>query len=212
MTRVNGAAFILVFTTVVLPGCASAPRDADYIPASDTQQNPGAPVKDVEGKHRYVLSLMAAADWHTAAEQLELITTGHPDLSGPWVNLGIVRTRIGDSAAAEVAFKRALDANAGNTEAYNQLGMLYRRSGRHEEARFIYNEGLKQAPDYADLHWNLAILHDKYLADPALALAHYERYQQLTKSDDTQLQQWIALLREQVPATEPDKMTAEVKK
>lgn len=203
----------LLLVTLLLGGCASAPQNSDsFVPASDSQPAPATPVKDVKGKHQYVLSLMTAEDWHGAAEQLELITTGHPDLSGPWVNLGIVRTRLGDSAAAEAAFKHALDANARNVEAYNQLGMLYRRSGRLEDARFIYNEGLKQDPDHADLHWNLAILHDRYLPDPAMALAHYEHYQQLTKSDDARLQRWVVELREKMPPTEAESMTAEAKK
>ena len=169
-------------------------------------------MKDVKGKYRYALALMADEDWHGAAAELQRITSTHPDLSGPWVNLGIVKTRLGDSAAAGTAFKHALDANARNAEAYNQLGMLYRRSGRLEDARDIYNEGLRQSPDHADLHWNLAILHDRYLPVAKLALTHYERYQQLTKSDDAQLQQWIAQLREQIPATELVKMTAEANK
>jgi Tfp pilus assembly protein PilF len=119
---------------------------------------------------------------------------------------------LGDSSAAEAAFKQALDADAGMAEAWNQLGMLYRRSGHLEKARAAYNAGLERSPDHADLHWNLALLHDTHLPDPVLALAHFERYRELTKSEDPQLQQWIATLREQVPAPEPEKMTAEAKK
>ncbi len=200
----KGPALALVLAAALLSGCASAPVDNNVMPTSDTPSKPAAPVKDAEGKHRYVLALMEKEDWHTAAEELEHLTAARPNLPGPWVNLGIV--------SAEAAFKQALDANAGMAEAWNQLGMLYRRTGRLDEARTSYNAGLEQAPDHADLHWNLALLHDRYLPDPALALAHYERYQQLTKSDDAQLQQWIAKLREQVPATEPTKMTAEAKK
>jgi tetratricopeptide (TPR) repeat protein len=170
------------------------------------------PVKDAEGKHHYVLALMEKEEWHKAAEELELLTGARPKLAGPWVNLGIVRTMLGDSDAAEIAFKRAVDADAGHAEAWNQLGMLYRRTGRLEEARTAYNAGLQGNPKHSNLHWNLALLHDQYLPDPALALAHYERYQQLTKSDDAQLQQWIVTLREQVPAEPPKKMTAEAKK
>ena len=201
--------FALVLSTAALSGCAGTPQSDSFIPASDHEQSSKAPVKDVKGKYRYALALMTDEDLHGAAAELQRITFTHPNLSGPWVNLGIVKTRLGDSGAAETAFKHALDANARNTEAYNQLGMLYRRSGRLEDAHDIYYEGLRQSPDHANLHWNLAILHDSYLPDAKLALTHYQRYQQLTKSDDAQLQQWIAQLREQIPATELVKMTAE---
>lgn len=212
MTRIIKLVLAASFSGMLIAGCASTPRTDNILPASDTQQKPAAPVKDAEGKHRYVLALMNDENWTEAATELEVLTAARPGLAGPWVNLGIVRTMLGDSAAAESAFKRALDANAGSAEAWNQLGMLYRRSGRLEEARSAYNSGLQSSPNHADLHWNLAILHDRYLPDPVIALAHYERYQQLTKSDDPQLTHWIASLREQVPKAEPAKMTAEAKK
>jgi tetratricopeptide (TPR) repeat protein len=203
---------LLLFLASGISGCAGTPPEGNYVPASDSQPAPAAPARDVEAKHKYVLSLMADGNWHGAAELLEDITAARPKLSGPWVNLGIVRSMHGDSGAAEAAFKRALDVDAGNAEAHNQLGMLYRRTGRLEEARASYNAGLKRHPSHADLHWNLAILHDRYLPDPALALAHYEHYRQLTNSDDAQLQNWIAQLRDQVPEKEPASMTAEAKK
>ncbi|MBT8117483.1 MAG: tetratricopeptide repeat protein [Gammaproteobacteria bacterium] len=208
----KGPLLALVLAAALLSGCASAPVDNNVMPTSDTPSKPAAPVKDAEGKHRYVLALMAKEDWHKAAEELEHLTAARPKLPGPWVNLGIVRTMLGDSTAAEAAFKAALDADAGMAEAWNQLGMLYRRSGHLEKARAAYNAGLERSPDHADLHWNLALLHDRHLPDPVLALTHYERYQQLTKSEDPQLQQWITKLREQVPATKPEKMTAEAGK
>jgi len=212
MTGIIKLTLVACFSGMLIAGCASSPRTDNIVPASDTQQKPATPVKDAEGKHRYVLALMNDENWQAAATELEILTAARPGLAGPWVNLGIVRTMLGDSEAAESAFKRALEANAGSAEAWNQLGMLYRRSGRLEEARSAYNSGLQSSPNHADLHWNLAILHDRYLPDPVIALAHYERYQQLTKSDDPQLTHWIASLREQVPKAEPAKMTAEAKK
>ena len=204
--------FVSFLSAAALSGCASTPQEGHFLPASDHNSTPDTPIKDVKGKHRYALSLMQKGDWHDAAETLELITQQRPRLPGPWVNLGIVKVKLGDSHSAEQAFKHALDASADSIEAYNQLGMLYRRTGRLHDARLIYNEGLKQDPDHADLHWNLAILHDRYLPDHALALAHYQRYQQLTKSDDAQLQHWITQLQKEVPANEPVRVAAEAKK
>ena len=202
----------LLLVTVLLQGCASAPSGENYVPTSDKPQAPAEPVKDAEGKHRYVLALMEKEDWHQAAGELELLTAARPKLSGPWVNLGIVRTMLGDGTAAETAFRQALVANDGNAEAWNQLGMLQRRSGRLEDARASYNAGLQKSPDHAALHWNLAILHDRYLPDPVLALTHYERYRVLAKDQDPRLAVWIAKLREQVPVPVPAKMSAEAQK
>jgi tetratricopeptide (TPR) repeat protein len=86
--------------------------------------------------------------------------------------------------------------------------MLYRRHGRLDEAQFIYEEALRRDPDNSNIHWNLAILYDRYLPNPRQALAHYQRYQQLTASDDPQLQAWITTLEAVNPG---DNVTAKVK-
>jgi tetratricopeptide (TPR) repeat protein len=134
---------------------------------------------------------MQEEQWQAAVDKLEAITTEQPALSGPWLNLGIACTKRGNSKAAEVAFKQAIDVNAANIEAYNQLGILYRRTGRYEEARHIYETALEIDPDNISLHWNLAILHDTDLPDPPKALLHYQRYQQITGSDNPHLLSWI---------------------
>jgi Flp pilus assembly protein TadD len=197
---------------ILLGGCASAPQqESTRAPSPDTPTPASKPPSvDVEHDFRSALALIQSEDWQAAADRLDAITMTDPGLSGAWVNLGIVRVKLGDSTAAEQAFKKAIEANSQQLEAWNQLGIIYRRSGRLEEAQFIYNEALKHDPGYADTHWNLAILHDRYLPDPALALAHYQQYQQLTQSNDPQLQQWIASLREQLPKTV--EMTAGVTK
>jgi Tfp pilus assembly protein PilF len=199
--RINGVLLALVLIAAALSGCASAPQqESTLTPAADSATPAGKPPgPDVERDFRTAIALMQAEDWHAAADRLGAITTAQPGLSGAWVNLGITRIKLGDSTGAEAAFRKAIDANSQQAEAWNQLGILYRRSGRLEEAQSTYNEALKHDPGHANAHWNLAILHDRYLPDPALALTHYEQYQLLTQSDDAQLEQWIASLREQLP-------------
>jgi tetratricopeptide (TPR) repeat protein len=200
-TGINAAVFALLFSAATLSGCAGLPQqETARAPAHDSTAPANKPPSgDVDSDFRSAIALMQAEDWHAAADRLEAISKAEPGLSTPWVNLGIARTKLGDSAGAETAFKKAIEANSRNAEAWNQLGVVYRRSGRLDEALFSYNEALKRERGHSDAHWNLAILHDRYLPDPALALAHYEQYQQLTQSDDAQLQQWIASLREQLP-------------
>ncbi len=149
------------------------------------------PTADTAILHQQAVSLMQQEKWQDAVTRLETITAQQAALSGPWLNLGIAYTKRGNSEAAEAAFKKSIDVNAANIEAYNQLGLLYRRTGRLEEARFMYETALKSDPDNSNIHWNLGILHDKYLPDPRKALLHYRQYQQLTGTDDPQLQAWI---------------------
>ena len=150
---------------------------------------------------------MQAEEWQAARENLTRITRQDPSLSGPWANLGITRTMLGDRSGAEAAFKSAIDTNSRNVEAYNQLGMLYRRHGQLEDARFIYEQALKLDPDNTHLHWNLAILYDRYLPNPHKSLQHYQQYRQLTGSEDASLLAWIAELQAHLQG---DNITARV--
>ena len=191
------ASVLAVSLVILLGGCATAPLEHVGTPGVGVTSGGTETVIDTESEYEAAVLLMKAGDWHAAADKLAVITAAKPRLSGPWTNLGIARNNIGDTAGAEAAFKRALDASAGQVVAYNELGIIYRRSGRLEQAAFIYNEGLKVDPNAADIHWNLGILYDRYLPNPPQALVHYEQYRQLTQSDDRQLLAWISELREQ---------------
>lgn len=189
-------AFIFIFV-FMLVGCASSPPEHAATPAFDAPLAIAETVTDVEGEYQAALKLMQTGDWHAAAAKLAAIAATKPRLSGPWTNLGIARSNVGDTPGAESAFKKAIDSNASQVVAYNELGIIYRRSGRLEQAASIYNEGLKINPNDEDIHWNLGILYDRYLPNPGQALIHYEYYQQLTQSEDRQLLSWISELREQ---------------
>lgn len=177
-------AALVILIPVLVAGCATT-HDRK-IPVSTAK-----PTEDVVALHQQAVALMQQEKWREAVQSLEIITSRQYELSGPWLNLGIAYTKTGDGESAERAFRKSIDMNAGNIEAYNQLGILYRRTGRIEEAGFIYESALIAAPDNTNIHWNLGILHDKYLPDARKALFHYQRYQQLTGSDDAQLQAWI---------------------
>jgi Tfp pilus assembly protein PilF len=192
-------ALAILFGLEMLTGCAAtqpAPPD-----------NTSRPDIDISAEYQQALQEMRKEQWQAASEGLTRITGQDPSLSGPWVNLGITRTKLGDRAGAEAAFKNAIDTNNRNIEAYNQLGMLYRRHGHLEEARFIYEEALKLDPDNTHLHWNLAILYDRYLPNPHKSLQHYQRYRQITRSEDPRLLAWIVELQERA---EGENMTARV--
>ena len=188
----------LAFCVQILIGCSTtSPQKSTTV---------SAPTPELKTSYQHAIQSMQAEQWQAARESLIHITEQNPSLSGPWLNLGITRTMLGNHAGAETAFKTALDVNHRALEAYNQLGMLYRRQGHLDEAQFIYEEALRLEPDNSNIHWNLAILYDRYLTNPRQALQHYQRYQQLTGSDDPQLQAWIARLD-----SHGENMTARVK-
>jgi lipoprotein NlpI len=63
------------------------------------------------------------------------------------------------------------------------------------EARAAYERAISVDPAMPAPHRNLAVLLDLYLAQPAPALDHYERYHQLAGSADPQAVAWLEELR-----------------
>jgi len=166
------------------PAVASAPREA-------------------RSQFEHALELMREKRYDEATTALQAMTRTYPDLSGPYLNLGIAYLRMERPADAEEAIRQALTVNPDNAEGYNLLGLTQRESGRFAEARVSYEQALKLDPQFADVHLNLAILLDLYLGQPQAALEHYERYQEATGVEDQQVKLWITDLKQRLPVAAP---------
>jgi len=92
--------------------------------------------------------------------------------AGAWHLLGNVQAALGDRAAAERAYRRALDANPSFPQAHYNLALLHQAAGRLEEAIAGYRRAIALHPRFAPAHNNLAnALKSTGRAEEALA--HY---------------------------------------
>lgn len=157
-----------------------------------------------EARIEYTRALQALKrkQYKQAEARLRALTRKYPQLSGPYANLGILYRRTNRTDKALEAFEKALALNPRRAETYNHLGILYRDMGEFQKARRAYQTALKLAPDYAYAHLNLGILYDLYLFDGEKALKQYERYQQLTRSRNKNVSNWIIDLRRRVKSGE----------
>jgi Tfp pilus assembly protein PilF len=188
-TRLIG---LVVMTCLLLSGCSSTP--------TRSQQTTASPA--MEADFAQALEYMQTANWAGAMDILEGLAVQNERLPGVWLNLGIARSKLGDSDNAITALEQAVQLDPANAIAHNQLGIVYRQAGDLVRAEQQYEESLGADSRLADAHWNLAMLYELYLHEPARALHHYQEYQQLTGSDDQRLSISIAGLKEQVqPAT-----------
>jgi Tfp pilus assembly protein PilF len=80
------------------------------------------------------------------------------------------------------------------------LGLAQRQQGQFTLAQAAFEAAISQDPQALDPHWNLAILWDLYLAEPAKAQALYQRCLALSPADAPLLNKWLAELKTRKPA------------
>ena len=149
---------------------------------------------DVRADYETALSYLQQGRHDEGIELLEQVAAAAPELSAPRIDLGIARHRAGDLEAAESSLLLALESNPEQPVAHNELGIIYRRTGRFDEARKSYEAALAVYPGFHFARRNLAILCDLYLADLECALENYEAYMKTVPSDE-EASMWIADIR-----------------
>jgi len=140
------------------------------------------------------MQLLADEDYDAGIALLEEVTQAAPDATAPHIDLAIAYARVEDLKKAEASLGRALELNERHPVAHNELGIVYRRTGRFEQARESYETALDLYPDFHFARRNLAILCDVYLGDIGCALENYEEYSRAVPADE-QVAMWIADLK-----------------
>jgi Flp pilus assembly protein TadD len=68
-------------------------------------------------------------------------------------------------------------------EPYNELAVMYVKQKDNVKASAFFNEAYKKAPTNHIVVLNIGIFCDVYLNNPAYAIKHYNKYQELTLSN-----------------------------
>ena len=149
---------------------------------------------DARTEYDEALQYLERGDFVQGIVLLEKIVAYAPALSAPRIDLGIAHHRAGNLEAAESHLRLALESNPDHPIAHNELGIVYRKTGRFALARQSYEAALAIYPGYHFARRNLAVLCDLYLADPSCALQNYEAYM-ATVPEDEEAAMWIADIR-----------------
>ena len=81
------------------------------------------------------LALLGADNLEQGIALLETIVESAPGISGPQIDLGIALHRKGDLEDAEERLLQALELNPEHPVIHNELGIIYRKTGRFDAAR-----------------------------------------------------------------------------
>lgn len=187
--------YALIFLLFMLSSCAGNNLWTDST-SSSVQQD--IVVDDnVKIMFTQALTYLQQQEYDEAITLLEALITKERRLSAPFVNLGIAYSRTGETKKAEQSFIAALRLDVGHAVANNELGLLYRKSGRLGAARVAYENAVAQHPDYLPARKNLGILCEIYLHDLACALEQYQAYMEHKPNDET-ISRWALELKQRI--------------
>jgi tetratricopeptide (TPR) repeat protein len=141
---------------------------------------------------------MQSQQWSRAETLLQQLISQYPDLSGPYLNLGIVYRQRNQLDKAEEAFAKAVTVNDMNIDALNQLALIKREQGDFRAAETHYLSALAVWPKHDVSHKNLGILYDMYMGELAKALEQFEIYQFLQPEPDRRINGWIIDLQRRI--------------
>ena len=85
---------------------------------------------DVRADYETALSYLQQGRHDEGIALLEQVADAAPELSAPRIDLGIAQHRAGDLEAAEKNLLLALESNPEQPVAHNELGIIYRKTGR----------------------------------------------------------------------------------
>ncbi len=191
----------VIAAALALSACAAPSTPKRASAQLEIQQDIGftitEPARISGGVREEYQTAMALLDEEREAEGiaiLERIVAEAPELATPVIDLGIAYHRSGDLESAEAMLTRALALNADHPVVHNEIGIVYRKTGRFAEARASYEQALSIYPGFHYARRNLAVLCDLYLNDLPCALANYEAYME-TVPEDPEAAIWIADIR-----------------
>ena len=114
-------------------------------------------------------------EYHLAEKRLDkAFSLGGEDI--PYLHLlaGHIAHARGIFREAEKSWKKVLQIDNENVEAWNNLGVLYRKHGDDEKALAAFQEAAERAPDRADIPFNIGNLY-KATDDYENAVAYYNK-------------------------------------
>ena len=152
--------------------------------------SPSQPDSVLAGRYEYAVEARQSGNLDVAEEAFDELADDYPSLAEPRINLAILYVDSARPDEAEALLDSIVSAHPANAVAWNELGILRRKRGQLAAADDAYLQAISAAPDYALAHRNRGVLLDLYLGQPKEALVHYQRYLELSGSDE-EVEGWV---------------------
>lgn len=179
---------------IVLTACTPAIQSDRPATTESTQAGTALMTESERNDYRNAITALNNNKLDLAESILKEMLKNRKDLAGPWTNLGLVYLKKNDTTQATKALEQALQLNPKQPYALNLMGLIEYNQGNVQKAAEYYEAALLNKPDYANAHYNLALLYDIFYQDIPQAVAHYQQYMELTKHQDKETEVWLQQL------------------
>lgn len=154
---------------------------------------------EIRGEYESALQMLAQQRYEQGISALVAITQEAPEVTAPYIDLGIAYAQTGDLERAEAALETASQLSPDHPIVRNELGIVYRKTGQFSKARASYEKALEIYPGFHYAQRNLGVLCDLYLADLDCALEQYEAYLD-SVGTDAEVEVWVTDLHNRLAA------------
>lgn len=135
-----------------------------------------------------------SATYGQAEELYERAIRLDPSLAIAYTNLGNIRFRRGDDAAAMDLYRKAIEVDPRQPEGHYNLGYVMLERGDARAATAYFEQALQGDPKFADAHFNLAMAWEQ-LNERGRARPHWRKYLDLEPSGT-----WAEVARDHLKA------------
>ncbi|MCP4491387.1 MAG: tetratricopeptide repeat protein [Gammaproteobacteria bacterium] len=172
--------------------------EAEPTPTSDQVLIAEQPVSQKivdEANYKLGLEALALRDYARAKRLFSNFIKSNPSMSGAYINLALIAFREDDFSDVSKLLDQAITLNPIQAQAYHLRAHLHLKNSAIKLALKDYLKAIELIPDYANAHYNLALLYDIFLQEIALAIDHYTIYLSLLDKEDEKTRNWIKHLQ-----------------
>ncbi len=160
MMRKRVQAAVAVALALMLGACSGiggSARGGEGLVANDGIAPAPVPPR-AQARYQAGREAMQAGELEQALEEMVSLAEDYPWLSGPLLDAALICQQLEQPEDAEHWYRRALQSNAYNLDAYNAYAVFLRGQGRFHDARARYLEALSVSEAHPATHYNLGIL------------------------------------------------------
>ena len=184
------AAIMVCITAISVVGCSQQKIKGDI--SNNSSNNIQYKLNSAELKsYQNAITALNENELNTAKTLLQKLSKGQPRLAEIQYNLALTYYKLNDLDGAESSLEQALKLNPEDPQFLVLLGAIETKKGHINLAENLYIKAISHNENYANAHYNLALLYDIYYQDILMAAGHYQRYLELSSYKDKQTVVWL---------------------